>query len=178
MNKLLEILSAESLAQVTSAARREVIDRLHEFDEASASVAELEQKGDELEREIADLETRKSVLDKIDHRRLLAASEAAIVMQSIYVKPLSPDARRKLEDSYLRASGYIMVNPETFRDASGMVLVRKPALDRAFTKAVEPVWSEIVAGLKAREAVVLGRCRNRNQPSRKEPSHEGNTSKL
>ncbi len=80
-------------------------------------------------------------------------------MHSIYVKLLSLDAWWKLEDIYLRASVYIMVNFETFIDAYGMLLFRKFVLDLAFTKVVEMFCSEIVVGLKAREAFVLGRCR-------------------
>jgi hypothetical protein len=159
MTNLIEQLAAKVLADEKELqASHELLDRLREFESASANVKELEQKHERLQGEISGLEERQRTLKSIDHAKLLPAVEAAILLYSIHVKPLPPDARRKLEDSYLRASGYIMVNAETFRDASGTVLVRKPALDRAINKSVEPLWSEIVAGLKAREDVVLGRA--------------------
>ena len=141
------------------AARREVIDRLREFDEVSDGVAQLQNERNELQRGVDELETLKATLEKLDQLKLLAASEAAVVLYSTHIKKSSPDVRKN-EDSYLRANGYILANNvDGWREvATGTVVVRQQALEKLFRKAIDPIWSEIIAGLRSREAVVLGRA--------------------
>ena len=161
MNKLLEILSAESLAQAKSlAARREVIDQLREYESASAKLAELEEMCEQLEGEIADLETSKSVLEKLDHRQLLAATEAFIVLYATHVKKLAPEGLKKLQETFLHANNHILGGIDMWREpGSAIALVRAPAMERIFKNLVEPIWSEIVAGLKSREDIVMKRAK-------------------
>lgn len=170
MNDLINKLATEVDAETQlTTAKRDVLDQLRQYVALCEKVADIEQKHDQLAQEIASLKVQKTTLEKIDDLRLLPAVEAAILLYETHVKKMPPDARTKLENSFLRAHGYILGSVDSWKEvATGKVLMRLPAISQIMGKAIDAIEPEIVAGLRAAEDVVMKRAPAKSEPAKLE----------
>jgi len=170
MKHLIEKLETQLDAETKSAAATgELLAQLRKYNSLCDNVSNLERQRDQLANEITELESRKSTLENLDDLRLLPAVEAAILLYETHVKKMPPDARTKLENSFLRAHGYILGSLDSWKEvATGKLRMRLPAISQIMGKAIDAIEPEIVAGLRAAEDVVMKRAPAKSEPAKLE----------